>query len=111
MIQKVGQEERAPRVAMAARVRVAREDLALDGDLVNVSRSGALVALAQEIELGVFYSLTLTAEGRDLTLFGEAVRLHLPKEGANRIYQVGFAFLARSADTAHELAELLHLPE
>jgi len=84
---------------------------AIQGITQNISRGGMLVAVAIELELDRTYRIELSDVPEALSLYGEALRLHLPhrnpdgsQEGG---FKVGFEFLGLDDSTAARLDRLL----
>ena len=84
---------------------------AVMGILQNLGEGGALVSLAEELELGVFYRIELGDSEGVLSLLGEALRIHLPPSDAAadgpRHFTVAFEFAGMDDATAKRLKRLV----
>jgi len=77
----------------------------------NISRGGTLIAVPIELELDRTYRIEVPEPPEAFSLYGEAMRLHLPhrnpdgsQEGG---FKVGFEFVGLDITTAGQLDRLL----
>ena len=77
----------------------------------NISRGGMLIAVPVELELDRTYRIDVPEPPEAFSLYGEAMRLHLPhrnpdgsQEGG---FKVGFEFVGLDVATAGQLDRLL----
>lgn len=82
-----------------------------DGDLINVSVSGALIRTDHEVPLGSKGPVTLDLDGRRITLEGRVVRSvaidsHGHASPGRSVYAVGVMFLDPAASTTKAVTEL-----
>jgi hypothetical protein len=83
----------------------------IPGTILNVSRGGMLVALPVELEIDRTYRIELTDPRGTFSLYGEALRLHLPRRGGNgtdaALFRVGFEFVGMDPEASRRLDLLL----
>lgn len=105
------EKRRSPRVVKTEAVKVTiREGDTVMGTMHNLSRGGILVAIPEELELGLTYGIELTDSEGAFSLLGEAVRLHLPPDAAPdepRMFRVGFEFFGLDNSAARRLGQLV----
>lgn len=106
------QPRRAPRYETTRTVRIiGRDGPAISGTMQNVSRSGMLVAVPVELELGRTYQIEVSDSEGVFCLPAEALRLHLPPRTPNRGqtagYRIGFEFVGTDPATGARLSRLL----
>ena len=80
------------------------------GTVQNLSQGGVLVSLAEELELGLTYRIDLLDSEGALSLWGEALRLHLPPSGVTtdepKMFKVAFEFAGMDDSAARRLARM-----
>ncbi|HSB79795.1 MAG TPA: PilZ domain-containing protein [Candidatus Methylomirabilis sp.] len=83
----------------------------LVGTVQNLSQGGVLVSLAEELELGLTYRIEFLDPEGALSLWGEALRLHLPPSGVDsdepKMFKVAFEFAGMAESAARRLARMV----
>ena len=81
------------------------------GFMQNISRGGTLIAVPIELELDRTYRIEVSDPPEAFSLYGEALRLHLPRRNPDGSqeggFKVGFEFLGLDVATAARLDRLL----
>jgi len=85
-----------------------------DVTLLDISRSGVLLAHTDRVRVGELYLLALQVEGRPLTVMARAVRSFvshfIPVAGDERriVYHTGMEFSALTDETAERISAYIH---
>lgn len=106
------EKRRSRRVAVDGKVQVGRNGVNHEGRLVDISRTGLLVRLPQEIDLGVFYALVVSSQEMEFMTQGEAVRTLLPFPGTapdspEGSYRTAFDFLSLTPEAMEVIGHLM----
>jgi hypothetical protein len=85
----------------------------IQGVLQNISKGGMLVAVPFELELDRTYRIDVPEPPEAFSLYGEALRLHLPRRNPDGSqdggFKVGFEFVGLDVATAGQLDRLLQV--